>query len=168
MIHWYAFQSKARKEQLVSEQLRIRRIEVFFPRVRVQSVNSRARGMQPYFPGYLFGRVDLEKYGRSIVDWIPGALRIVNFGGEPVPVPDYFIDILRHQLEVINAHGAEFAPEFQPGDAVTIQQGPLAGYEGIFNARLPGRDRAEVLLNMLQGSHVRVQLSIDQITSQKS
>jgi len=164
MIHWYAIQSKARKEQLLCEQLRIRKIDIFFPCVRVQPANPRARTVKAYFPGYVFGRIDLEHAGRSILDWIPGGAGIVNFGGEPAPIPDYLINILQQYLESINALKSEVSERFQPGDVVAIHRGPFAGYEAIFDARLPGRDRVEVLLKILRGSQIRVELPIEQIS----
>ena len=168
MMHWYAFQSKARKERLLCEQLRVRRIETFFPHIQVCSANSRALRIKPYFPGYIFGHFELETAGRSFLDWIPGAVGIVSFGGEAVSIPDYFIHILRQHLEKINASGTEMAKDFQPGDKVAVHEGPFAGYEGVFNSRLPGRDRVEVLLKMLQGTHIRVELSIQQITLRRA
>jgi transcriptional antiterminator RfaH len=164
MIHWYAFQSKARKEQLLCEQLHIRNIDTFFPCLRLQSINSRAQKVKPYFPGYVFGHVDLERVGRSILDWIPGAIGIVSFGGEPAPVSDNLVDTLQRHLESINASAGGPSQRFKPGDVVTIRGGPLAGYEAIFDARLPGRDRAEVLLRILRDSGIRVELPIDQIS----
>jgi len=163
MIHWYAFQSKSQKEQLLCEQLRIRNIDTFFPSVHVQPVNPRARKVKPYFPGYVFGRVDLEDASRSILDWIPGAIGIVGFGNEPAPVPDHLVDTLQQHLETINMSARARTEKFQPGDVIAIQAGPFAGYEAIFDARLPGRDRVEVLLEMLQGSRIRVELPIGQI-----
>jgi len=116
----------------------------------------------------VFGHVDLEKAGRSILDWIPGAIGIVNFGSEPVPVSDHLINVLRQHLETINAAASETSERFQPGDVVTILGGAFAGYEAIFNARLRGRDRVEVLLKMLQGSMLRVEVSVEQITLRKT
>jgi transcription elongation factor/antiterminator RfaH len=167
MIDWYAIQSKARKEDLVCEQLSIRNVEIFFPRIRVQPVNPRARKVKPYFPGYVFGRFDLEQIGRSCLDWIPGAIGIVNFGAEPVPVSDHIITTLQQHLKVINASATKMAEMFQKGDVIAIQGGIFAGYEAIFDARLPGRDRVEVLLNMLQGQQLRVELPIEQVTLKK-
>jgi transcription elongation factor/antiterminator RfaH len=169
MIYWYAFQSKTQKERLLCEQLRLRQIETFLPCIRVRPVNPRARKVKPYFPGYVFGQVDLEKIGKSILDWIPGAIGIVNFGGEPVSVSDHLIHALKQHLEAINAATNDLPEKFQQGDRVTIQGGPFAGYEAIFNARLPGRDRVEVLLKMLQGSaQLRLELSVEQITPRQS
>ena len=167
MFHWYAFQSKPRKEQLLCEQLHIRGLETFFPWIRVELLSSRPQKIQPYFPGYVFGRVDIESSGRSVVDWIPGAVRIVNFGGEPVPILDSVIHFLREHIKTINIGCAGNAQDFQRGDRVAIQEGPLAGYTGIFNSRLSGRDRVEVLLKVLEDSQMRVELSIKQISFQK-
>ena len=168
MIKWYAFQSKFRKESLVCEQLRLRELDSFFPCLYGRALASRARSKKPYFPGYVFGRFDLELTGRSIIDWIPGAIRVVSYGGEPVAVPDHLIDMLRQHLETINGSNVEFSEKFQTGALVAIQGGPLAGYEAIFNAHLPGRDRAEVLLKLLQGPQIRVELPVEQITLKKS
>ena len=160
---WYVFQSKFQKESLVCEQLRIRNIDTFFPRLYVQPVNPRARRVKPYFPGYIFGRLDLEQISRSIIDWIPGVIGMVNFGGEPVPVPDHLISTLQQHLETTNAAKRELSERFRLGDLVAIQAGPFAGHEAIFNSRLPGRDRVEVLLKLLQGHEIKVQLPMHQI-----
>lgn len=168
MIKWYAIQSKTHKESLVCEQLYLRNIETFFPRIRVRPVNPRARKVKPYFPGYVFGRVDLEHVSRSFLDWIPGAIGIVNFGDEPAPVADHLIATLEQHLKAVNASVAKMSEMFQQGDLVAIHGGAFAGFEAIFDARLPGRDRVTVLLNMLQGHQLRVELPIEQVTLKRA
>src|SRR5919108_273768 len=118
MKQWYAFQSKARKEQLLCEQLHMLQIDSFFPSIRVQTVNPRARKIKPYFPGYVFGRVNLEQVGRSILDWIPGAIGIVKFGGEPAAVSDQLIDALQRHLQKLNVSQSEVSMKFQPGEVI--------------------------------------------------
>ena len=164
MKQWYAIQSKTRKEELLCEQLSLREIETFFPRIRVKPVNPRARKIKPYFPGYVFGCVDLANVGKSVLDWIPGAIGVVNFGGEPVPVPDHFINSLQQHLEIINASAYSAVERFRPGDIVKIHWGPFAGYEAVFDASLPGRDRVKVLLRMLERSQFQVELPAEQIS----
>jgi transcription antitermination factor NusG len=163
MMHWYAIQSKTQKEEFLCEQLRLREVETFFPQIRVQPVNPRARKIKPYFPGYVFGYVDLGQAGRSLLEWIPGAVGIVNFGGEPVPVSDHLIASLRQHLERINASALELSRGFKPGDIVGIHWGPFAGYEAVFDACLPGRDRVKVLLKMLESQQLQVELPLEQI-----
>ncbi len=165
MEAWYAFQSKARKEQLLCEQLHMRGIETFFPCIPVESANRLAFKIKPYFPGYVFSRLDLNRVGRSLVDWIPGAIGIVSFGGEPATVTDELIRQLRQHIEAIGKARVGRLPIFQPGQQVTIDRGPFAGYEAIFDTQLPGRDRVEVLLKVLKEAQVRLELPSDQITS---
>jgi transcriptional antiterminator RfaH len=164
MIRWYALQSKPRKEDLLCEQLRMREIETFFPRVRIQPVNPRARKVKPYFPGYVFAYADLEQVGRSVLDWIPGAIGVVNFGGEPAPVSDHLISALQTHLDTLNASADDMAGRFQPGDVVAIHWGPFAGYEAIFDACLAGRDRVKVLLKMLETQQIQIELPVQQIS----
>jgi transcriptional antiterminator RfaH len=168
MMNWYACRSKTRKEQLLSEQLRIRKFDVFFPYLRVRPVNPRSRKIQPYFPGYIFARIDLEATKLSMIDSMPGAIGLVSFGGEPAPVPDHLILVLSRHLEILNAVQADMTERFQKGDIVAIQGGLFAGYDAIFNSRLPGHNRVEVLLNLLHGTHIKVQLPIEQIALRKS
>jgi len=168
MLNWYVFQSKTRKESFLCEQLHLRHIENFFPCIRMQPAKSNVKKLQPYFPGYVFGRVDLEAIGRSALEWLPGAIRIVNFGGDPVSVQDQLIQVLKQHVDRINRSAVNRSNLFQQGDLVSIKDGPLAGYEGIFNTHLPGRDRAEVLLRMLEGSQLRVELSIEYIAPLKT
>lgn len=164
MLTWYIFQSKTRKEDLLCEQLRIREIETYYPRLRVRPVNPRARKVKPYFPGYVFGRLDLDQVGRSVVDWIPGTLGLVSFGGDPASIPDHLISALRQHLDAINASNSPALFHYHPGDVVAIHGGPFSGYEAIFDVHLPGRDRVEVLLKMLQGYQIRVELPLDLIS----
>ena len=163
MIHWYIFQSKTRKEDLLCQQLWIRHIETFFPCLHVQPVNPRARRIRPYFPGYVFGRLDLDAVGRSLLEWMPGAVGIVNFGGDPASVPDHLVAALRGHLDLVNASSRKAFATYHPGDVVSIQAGPFSGYEAIFDVHLPGRDRVEVLLKMIQGYQLRVELPLNLI-----
>ena len=163
MMNWYAIQSKPQKEDLLCEQLRMREIETFFPRIRVQPVNPRARRIKPYFPGYVFACVDLEQVGQSTLDWTPGAIGMVNFGGEPAPVSDHLISGLRQHLDMINDSANDMSGRFQPGDVVAIHWGPFAGYEAVFDACLPGRERVKVLLKMLESYQMQIELPIHQI-----
>jgi transcriptional antiterminator RfaH len=60
MLNWYVKHSKPNKEELLNEQLRLRRIETYYPFIKVRPVNPHALKIKPYFPGYLFIRTNLE------------------------------------------------------------------------------------------------------------
>jgi transcriptional antiterminator RfaH len=160
---WYALHSKPGKESFLSEQLNLREIECYFPYIRVQPVNPRARKLKPYFPGYVFARLDLEQTGPSTLQWIPGAVGIVSFDGIPSHVPESLINAIRRHVDEINAAGREHLAGLKPGETVLIQGGPFEGYEAILDARLPGSERVRVLLKLLQARQVNVELPAEQI-----
>jgi transcriptional antiterminator RfaH len=156
--HWYAFRSKPRKEEVVWRQVRDRGIEAFYPRLKVNPVNPRSRKIRPYFPGYLFVRVDLETSGLSTFRWMPHAVGLVSFGGEPASVPENLIYAIRQRVEEIAAAGGEVYDGLKPGDKVLINYGPFEGYEAIFDVRIPGSERVRVLLRLLNERRVPVEL----------
>ncbi len=158
---WYALRSKPRKEEVVWRQLQQKQIEVFYPRLRVNPVNPRARKVRPYFPGYLFVHVDLEVVGISTFQWLPHAYGLVRFGGEPATVPANLIHAIQRRVEQIANAGGEVLADLHPGDEVYIHSGPFAGYRAIFDTRLPGSERVRVLLQLLSenAQHVPVVLN---------
>lgn len=164
---WYAMRSKPNKEALLSTQLELHGIEAFFPVLRIKPVNPRARKFRPFFPGYLFVHVDLEKISTSTLHWMPGAENLVSFDGRPASVPDNLISAIEHQLEQINTSQQTMLLGLQPGDAVVIHDGPFAGYEAIFDGQIPGRERVRVLLTYLQKRQFPLELTGDQITPVK-
>ena len=166
-MHWYALRCKARKEDVVCKQLREREVEVFYPRLRVNPVNPRARKVRPYFPGYMFVRLDLSVLGMSAFQWMPHTLGLVSFGGEPALVPDNLIYAIRQRVEEIAAAGGEVFDGLKHGDAVWIDYGPFEGYEAIFDTKLPGSERVRVMLTWLDSRQIPVELDAGVIRQKK-
>ncbi len=165
--YWYAMRSKPRKEEFLAEQLELRKVEIYYPRIRVQVVNPRARKIKPYFPGYVFVHVDIEKIGTSPLQYIPGAAGLVTFGGEAAYVPENLLYAIRQRLDEINSSGGELFAVLKTGETVVIHSGPFAGYEAIFDARLPGKERVRVLLKVLRNRQVTVDLPAGEIRPKK-
>ena len=157
-INWYVLHSKPNKEELLWEQLGIRKVEAFYPRIRVQPVNPRSRKVKAYFPGYVFVHVDLELVGLSALQWMPGATGFVSFDSQPSIVPDELILAVKKKVDEINAAGGELLHDLKQGDLVEIQSGPFAGYEAIFDVRLAGSERVRVLLKLLQGRAAKMEI----------
>jgi transcription elongation factor/antiterminator RfaH len=156
--YWYVLHSKPHKEVLLAEQLELRRFEIFSPRIRVQVVNPRSRHVRPYFPGYIFVRTDLEEMGLSTLQYIPGSSGLIAFGGQPAFVPDALINAIRQRVQDINSAGGELLEALRSGEKVLVHTGPFAGYEGIFDARLPGTERVRVLLRLLKNRQMPIEL----------
>lgn len=164
---WYALRSKPRKEDVLWRQIKAQDYEIFYPRIRVQPVNPRSKKVRPYFPGYMFIRVDLEEVGKSTFNWMPHAIGLVSFGGEPAWVPDNLVHAVRKRVDEINEAGGELFDGLQEGDEIRIKEGPFAGYEAIFDARIPGSERVRVLIQMLSDRQVPVELRAGQIRKKK-
>jgi transcription antitermination factor NusG len=159
----YVLHTKAHKEDIVWKYLLSQGFEVFYPRIRVQPANPRARKVQPYFPGYLFVRADLEETGMSTFQHMPFTVGLVCFGSVAAQVPDALIAAIERQVDAINSAGGELLYKLKVGDPVVIQAGPFQGHEAIFDARLQGSDRVRVLLKFLNDRHVPMELHVGQI-----
>ncbi len=164
---WYVLQSKPHKENQLHAYLQTQGITTFYPTVRVNPVNPRARKIRPYFPRYMFVHIDLGQTGVSTFAWAPGAIRLVEFDGIPASVPEAVIYQLKQQLENIEAAGGMLFDGLRHGDPVHIVNGPLAGYDAIFDLRLGGSERVQVLLEIL-GRVTRVKLNVNAIEKKRT
>jgi transcription antitermination factor NusG len=133
-------------------------IEVFYPRLQVKPVNPRSSKIRPYFPGYMFVYVDLDEIGTNMLQWMPGALGLVFYGNEPVPVQEELINAIRNRVEAVNTSCDEWLSGLKPGDTVRVTAGPFAGYEGIFDVRLAGSERVRIFLSLLKQQQKKLEL----------
>jgi transcription elongation factor/antiterminator RfaH len=163
---WYVLHTKPHKESELNAYLQSTGIETYCPTIHVKPVNPRARRIRPYFPRYLFVYVRLDEIGLSTFRYAPGATRLVEFGGYPAKVSGEVIRQLKRHLEAVEAAGGFNLDGLKPGDPVRIVGGPLAGYEAIFDFRLSGNDRVQVLLEML-GRQVHAQVSANTIEKKR-
>jgi transcription elongation factor/antiterminator RfaH len=154
---WYVMQSKPHKESQLCAYLESNGFEVFYPTIEVKPVNPRSARIRPLFPRYLFVHADLDEVGMSELKWVPFAIGLVQFDGYAAPVRDDVIRAIRRQIEEIDAAGGLPVEDLKKGDRVRISEGPLAGYEALFDMRLSGSDRVQVLLEML-GRQVKTQI----------
>jgi transcriptional antiterminator RfaH len=160
---WYVIQSHPNKEQLLYKQIDMLGIEVFYPKIKVKPVNPRSRKIRPYFPGYLFIKTNVESIGSSTIKWIPYSKGIVSFGGEPSEVPESLILTLKQKIGDSENSIIELKEEFLSGAPISVEFGLFEGYEGIFDMKLDGSDRARILLKMLSNQYVPVELDLSQI-----
>ena len=155
---WYCVQSKPRNEAFLYSQLAARGIEAFYPRLKVKPVNPRASKVQPYFPGYVFVRLDLDQVGTSTLHWMPGAVGLVCFDAQPAWVPESLINAIRRHVEEMNAGGGNPAARLRHGDPVRIKEGPFAGYQAVFDTSVSGENRVRVLLSLLRRQKLPLEL----------
>ena len=164
---WYALHVKPHKEPAVHQLLISLGTEVYYPVLKVNPVNPRSRKERPFFPGYMFVKVDLDVTGADTLRWTEGTYGLVQFAGEPTSVPDTLIDELREQLKRHAASLAVEKPDFEKGDHVHIVDGLFEGYDAIFDIQLAGNDRVQVLLAYLHQQPKKIVLDKSEIKKVK-
>jgi transcription antitermination factor NusG len=155
-LEWYVLKSKPNKEDALYKQIAARGIEAFFPQLEVTPTNPRAQKTKPYFPGYMFVQVNLASVGLSTFQWMPYAIGLVEFGGEPSVIQSDIIQSLRKTIE--SYRKVDGRVYFVQGAPLTINEGPFAGYEAIFDTSLSGTDRIRILLNLVKGRQMALEL----------
>lgn len=155
-MRWLVMRSKPNREDALHQELKARKIEVFYPKIRVQPVNPRSRTYKAFFPGYLFVHVDPDQTGFSDLNWVPFSQGLVSFGDDVSEVPEHLVQKIQKQVLAINSAGGEQLLGLRHGDRVDITSGPFAGHEAIFDLTLPGQERVRVLLEFLSHQHVPV------------
>jgi transcriptional antiterminator RfaH len=146
---WYVIRTKPHQEDIAVLNLRNMAVEVFYPRVKEKKVIRRKQRevIGPLFPGYLFGHFDLSTQYHS-VKYARGVRNIVAFGGVPTPVDHEVVESIRAReqeegLIILRQ------PPLKPGDPVEILEGPFRGLVAIFERELSGRQRVQLLLDIL-------------------
>ncbi|MCP4425972.1 MAG: hypothetical protein GY803_15880 [Chloroflexi bacterium] len=162
-FYWYVLRVKPHKEKSVFRILQSRGLDGYCPVLRVKPKNPRAARERPYFPGYLFVCANLADIGENALSWIPGTHGLVTFGDVPAIVPPNLISEIKKRLAEIEAEGGLILDKLKKGDRIKVVSGFFAGYEAIFDTRLPGDDRAQVLLSFLSRFPQPVKLDITDI-----
>jgi len=148
-FNWFALQVRPQYEKRVSAALQSKGYEEFLPLShsrrrwsdRVKEIS------EPLFPGYVFCRFSL--HSRLPILLTPGVLFIVGAGKMPSAVDDREIESL--QCVVRSELTAEPCPYVRVGQRVRIEQGALAGVEGLL-AAIKNKHRLVVSVTLLQRS----------------
>ena len=154
---WYTLYTKPNAEYQVANALQQRGVRTYLPEIELAKP-QKGRKKRPFFPCYLFIKVDFESIGLGAVQWTPGLRRIVAFGDQPIPLPDDMIYLIRRRLGEIEAAGGWPAYLFKPGDTVRITEGPFRNMLAIFEGPTTPSQRVKVLCSIL-GHLSRVQVA---------
>jgi transcriptional antiterminator RfaH len=158
--HWFALYTKPHKEYMVSDFLSARKVEVYLPEIAVKTRRRDRRAKRPFFPHYLFARLDPEGGMIAKLRWTPGLRSIVSMGGRPVPVSNQIVQEIRRRLATM----AQVEPEdrFRRGDVVRVMRGPFEGLDAVFDRRLSAEGRVRVLLEWMS-RQVAAELDVDDL-----
>jgi transcriptional antiterminator RfaH len=150
IVAWFIARTKPQREAYAQENLELRRLEVFLPRVIEVDFENRSLGRRrpaPLFPAYLFVRMNFPlDYYRVI--WTPGVRDLVALGNGPIPVGEAVVEAIRCRCDPNGVVRLPPAP-WSPGDRVEIPSGPFAGLLATVVAVMPRRRRIKLLIDFL-------------------
>ena len=146
-LPWFAIQVRGKRESLAYHELCRRGFESFLPLMRVRRRwSDRIKTMEsPVFPGYLFCRFTLEDRFRVLNS--PGVTHILGTAHHPVPVDE--VEIRSVQALVRSQAALTPWPRLHVGERIRIEQGPMAGVEGILARADDGQPRLVVTVTLL-------------------
>lgn len=156
---WYLIYTKPRQENLAQENLQRQGYETYLPRVyQVRRRSGRyVKTIEAFFPRYLFIKLDTESDNWAPIRSTLGVSKMVRFDGIPAVVPDALIDALRKNEDDDGIQSLK-QNNLVRGDKVTIIDGPLAGYQGIYQQQ-NSAERIAVLVDLV-GKNTLVNISV--------
>lgn len=157
---WFALYTKPHKEYMVQGLLRHRDVETYLPEIAVAVQRRDRRSRKPFFPHYLFARLDPRGDQMTKVHWTPGVRRVVSAGGQPVPVPEEVVAHIRHRLATLVEE--QPAAPFRHGEIVHVTHGPFEGLNAMFDRALSPQGRVRVLLELM-GRLVAADLDLEDL-----
>jgi transcriptional antiterminator RfaH len=160
--HWYAIHTHPRQELRAESNLRAWNVETFAPRIKdCRYYNGVLVQMaKPLFPRYIFARFKVEDLMHK-VSFTRGVNCVVNFGGNPAPVDDQIIDLIK--MRVGNDGFISWGETFEAGDVVRIKDGPLKNFMGVFERELKQKNRVMLLLTAINyQSHLEIERQLVQ------
>ncbi|HHV59345.1 MAG TPA: antiterminator LoaP [Clostridiaceae bacterium] len=150
--NWYALFVITGEEEKVKERILYRfrdELRVLVPkrRLRERKQGKWIHCIKTLFPGYILinGNLDVDGYYR--LKGIPGLIRLLRGGHEPLKIPRYEMEIINKLI--CNDETIGFSNVFVQNGRVVVVDGPLVSQEGIIVSVDHRKGRAKVQLNFL-------------------
>ena len=145
---WYVIQTKPKKEEEAKSYLSTAGVEMFSPLIETVALKNKGmiKEVKPLFPGYIFGRFDLDK-NYPLVRWARGVKYILGFGGYPTPISEEVVRTIKERTDPQGIVRVEH--HFEPNDVVRIKTGPLKDLLGVFERWLSDSERVRILLRLI-------------------
>ena len=145
---WYVIQTKPKKEEEAQSYLSTRGVEMFSPLMETFALRNGGmnKELKPLFPGYIFGKFDLER-NYPLVRWARGVKKVLGFGGYPTPISEEVVKIIKERADSQGI--VRVKHHFEPNDFVRIKTGPMRDLLGVFERWLSDGERVRILLRLI-------------------
>jgi transcriptional antiterminator RfaH len=159
---WYLVYTKPRQENLAQENLQRQGYETYLPRIyQSRRRNGRhIKTIEAFFPRYLFIKLDTETDNWAPIRSTFGVSKMVRFDGIPAVVPEQLIQSLQSNDDEDGIQNL-VQKNLMRGDKVTIIDGPLAGYQGIYQQQ-NSAERVAVLVDLV-GKNTLLNISVHDV-----
>ncbi|NVN93816.1 MAG: UpxY family transcription antiterminator [Bacteroidetes bacterium] len=150
--NWYALYTFPRFEKKVYSRLIERRIEAYLPlQKKLRQWKDRKKWIEePLIRSYVFVKAsELEYY--DILN-IEGAVRYISFSGKAAAIPEWQIEAMQKLMETDHEITIS-SKKFNPGCAIRIMSGILAGFDGELITYM-GKKRVVIRINQIGHSLV--------------
>ena len=173
---WYVVHSYAGYENRVKANLESRtqslnmedyiyQVEVPVHQVTEIKGGKRQQVAEKVLPGYILVRMDLTDQSWAAVRNTPGVTGFVGLSSRPSPLSlDEVASLLAPEPEeqVKETEAKRTVVEFEPGESVTVMDGPFATLPATVNEINPDTQKLKVLVSIF-GRETPVELSFDQV-----
>lgn len=154
MMKWYVVHTQTGAEEKVKSSLESRISsaglkelipEVIIPTEQVSEIRSGRKRIshRKFFPGYLIVKMEMSKDTWYLVKTTPGITGFIGLGNKPSALSETEVDnILKRTQET----QAKPSPKivFEKGEAVRINEGPFANFNGTIEEIHPERGKLKV------------------------
>jgi transcriptional antiterminator RfaH len=155
--NWFAVQTKSHQERPAAAQVANLALQVLLPQIKEPQAtcHGTAKATKALFPGYFFARLcPLDSL--EAVRYTKGVLRVVSSGRIPIAVAPEIISSIEERI-CPDGFIRLKPKEFQPGDRVTLEDGPLEGMMG--RVERESDDGARVTIFLAELLHARVSVA---------
>jgi transcriptional antiterminator NusG len=168
---WYAVHTIAGHENKVREVLTRRAqvegtwgLDIFEILIPMEQELSNRGGKRvvvakKVFPGYILIQMNMTDEVYKLVKSTSGVTGFVQSGNKPVPLEDYEVKRILHNLEL-----SEEAPkvDLNKGDLIRVIDGPFIDYQGRIDEVNPEREKLKVMISIF-GRDTPVELDFTQV-----
>jgi transcription elongation factor/antiterminator RfaH len=150
LSRWYAVYCQPHRESAAASHLRNQDFAVFLPKREKMRRHARKieKVRRPFFPGYLFISLDINRERWRSINSTVGVIRIVMQNDSPAPAPRGVVEGLLAACDKDQI--LRFIPNLTVGQKVRVIDGPLADLIGELD-QLTDTERVRVLLDILGG-----------------
>ncbi len=141
-----------RKERVIYHQLRDRGFDVYYPYLVVRTQKPNTLKIEPYFPGYVFIKVDLSTVAVTTFQWMPMTEGLISVADAPAFIPDRIVHAIHRNLWKVNSLILGTPERLLESETPEKEDVIFSGVGNLFDRNLSGFERTTALLQILQGS----------------